>query len=55
MAAVTTLTDPKAEWPYSTAERLVADLALGCLRERPRQRPSAAEVVATLREISGAR
>ena len=53
-SAVAQLTDPRAEWPLETAEALMADLALGCLKKRPKGRPSAAAVIAKLREISGA-
>ena len=52
-SAVEQLTDPKAEWPIAMAEGLMADLALGCLKKRPKQRPSAAAVIAKLRDISG--
>ena len=54
-SAVEQLTDPRAEWPLAMAEALLADLALGCLKKRPKGRPSAAAVIAKLKEISGAR
>ena len=53
-SAVERLADPRAGWSPPTAEALMADLALACLKKRPKQRPSAAAVIAKLRDISGA-
>ena len=52
-ARVEQLTDPKAEWPLAVAEALMADLALSCLK-KAKQRPTAAAVIAKLKDISGA-
>ena len=53
-SAVERLADPRAGWSTPMAEALMADLALACLKKRPKQRPNAAAVIARLREISGA-